>query len=235
MKKCAACIIFLVNIFVLSGCSTGSGKNADISAEMENLYKSNFTYQRTDTVSYKEEKAKIYRYKGEITCSPYVEHIEAEEENLWQEVYYYCQGDAVIAKIKTDGNWQEQAAGREYFYGYGEDIVIVNKTEQTIDGMDYLVYETEYTAILEESDILSEPLQATVKQEYYLEKAGGKIFRIVTDITDLQKNISIINDMSANGTTYENARQNAEKAEISENRIDIQIQYEGSEFQIEIP
>lgn len=78
-------------------------------------------------------------------------------------------------------------------------------------------------------------MQATVKQEYYLEKAGGKIFRIVTDITDLQKNISIINDMSANGTTYENARQNAEKAEISENRIDIQIQYEGSEFQIEIP
>lgn len=36
----------------------------------------------------------------------------------------------------------------------------------------------------------------------------------MTDITDQQKNISIINDMSANGTTYENARQNAEKAEI---------------------
>lgn len=123
-------------------------------------------------------KAKIYGYKGEITCSPYVEHIEAEEEKLWQEVYYYYyyQGDDVIAKIKTDENWQEQVAGREYFYGYGEDIVIVNKTEQRIDGADYLVYEAEYTAILEESDILSESLQVTVKQEYYLEEACGKIF-----------------------------------------------------------
>ena len=206
MKKYTIYIILLISIISFSGCRLSKSEDMFFSV-FDELYASDFSYIKSDTLSVDNEQI-TYIYNGEVTSNPYTEHVSVEQgEALWQEIYYSGEGEYVNAKISVDGEWQEQKTKREFFYGYGEDIRIVSESETTLDGIECVVYYTEYTEVLGDDNAL----EADIIQEYYIEKESGKLCRIVTDITELQRMIYIANDMSANGTALEEAVKNADE------------------------
>lgn len=231
MKKDTIYILYFLVLLGLSGCTFGYKQEDTISAAMKELYRSNFTYVRTDT-SFRDGKENVTVYEGRYTCNPYAEHIIVNGDGLWQEAFYYGEGDVIYGKVKVDGIWQETSLKREYFLGYNEDVTVIEKNDLVTDGIEYTVYDTKYEVEIKTN---SEPISAVVKQQYYIEKENDRICHIVSELTDLQGMAFIANDMSANGRTLEEARQNAENADNFNRIITIWIEYMDEEFQIEVP
>ncbi|MBR2403027.1 MAG: hypothetical protein IKB01_09730 [Lachnospiraceae bacterium] len=233
MRKYA--IYMLVHLLVLYGCGfSESAKENAICSAFENLYNSNFSYLKEDNV-YSDGEHQRTLYIGKYSARPYVEYVFVPEGNIYQHLYYYEGADCINAKVNVNGEWQEQIVNREYFYGYGENITILQEKELTIENTDYIVYNTEFELSLNKKNSGLDNMAVKVPQEYYIEKQSGKIERIVTYLSDLQKEIYIVNDMSVNGTSFENASQNANKMDNFERIVDVSIEYEKEDFQIVLP
>lgn len=241
-KAIASMCLLLTGILGLCGCTSTESENGKlISSALEDMYSSNFTYTVSTTAYNMDDELVTYNYTGEYTANPYVEHqvYETDEYSYWKEIYYYSDsddsGDVVQYQGLHDGEWLVEKAGKIYVKGYDEDIKIVSQKEETIDGEVYIVYSTEYTTEASRLYGLSEKVEATVSQQYYLEKESGKIARIVTDCTDLNRMTYIANSMANNGTDIETAQKEADAYGMFEESEDMKIEYQDENFKINIP
>lgn len=81
--------------------------------------------------------------------------------------------------------------------------------EKSLDGISYVVYKTEYKTMVGEEYELEESIGAVVLQEYYINKDTGKIERIKTDTSDLDRANNIAISMYTSGDTLEEATEKA--------------------------
>ena len=233
-NKCF-CVVLVLIIILCNGCSK---KDVIVSA-FEDLYASNFTYTELHTYT-DNGQSHSYGYDGEFTADPHIKHLTVTEgEVLWSELYVYEEDETFKGIAKVNENWQKVMVVDERFDGYEERYAIqINaKEEKTIDGVAYDVYQTEYTVDLAEKYELEEEIEATVTQEYYINQETGKIEKIVSDAAEFGRMTSIAVMMQLDGTSFEEAaaQEKELKPDDEVNMIEINITYQGEEFQLEIP
>lgn len=218
--------------FSLIGC--GTTETDSIATAYEDLYESNFTY--TEVHNIVDDNATSYAYNGEFTADPYIKHLTVVQgEALWSEVYAYEVEDELKGVLKVDGEWQEGLVDRTEFIGYEnrESIEVLSQEETIIDGVTYTVYDTEYVMDAGEEYDLEEKIEATVSQQYYINKETGKLERIITDATDFERAHNIASLVYA-GDTLEDATAKAD-ADKREETVEVVITYQNEDFTLEVP
>ena len=98
----------------------------------------------------------------------------------------------------------------------------------------YVVYKTEYKTVIGEEYELEENIEAIVSQEYYINKETGKIERINTDTSDLNRANNIAISMYSSGHTLEEATEKANE-QASETKVEVEITYIDDNYVLEIP
>ena len=236
IRKFVAMICCLTGVVALTGCSSVAKQYNTIPEAYEKLYNSNFTYSVSSTKYDINDELITFEYVGEHATNPYVEHkTYPEGQGFWQEIYYYGNGPIVSYKGLCDGEWLSDTVQREYFNGYGEEITVTSVKEETVDGVKYTVYNAKYSVEAGAKYGLSESIEATVTQQYFLEKENGQLVRIVSELTGLNRMTAIANDMSANGVDLETAQKNVDAAGKFEETVEVRIQYEKDDYKIVVP
>ena len=114
----------------------------------------------------------------------------------------------VDALLRTETGWRTTKLQRERPYGYGETLTVLDENgKDTIDGTPVQVVKTRYTTDLAvpQSDVV---LTADINQTYYIDTETQQLVRIVTDLTDLNRETQMLNDIMANGVTPDEAEAN---------------------------
>lgn len=238
MKKMKVLVpLLLVTSSLL--CSCGFLKGDTLVSAWDELHSSNFSYVETHT--FLDENGNTTRLvkEGECTADPYIITQEIiEGDAIWSECYIYQEDDAYKGVVMIDGVWQEAKVGQDdpIFEGYEErnSIKILSKEEKSLDGISYIVYKTEYKTVIGEEYKLEESIGAVVSQEYYINKDTGKIERIKTDTSDLDRANNIAICMYTSGDTLEEATEKANE-QASETMVEVEITYIGEDYELEIP
>lgn len=197
----------IIFIFAFNSCNKIDSET-EIENAVQNFYKSDYKYQKT-VITFENGEKDIYKFSGERINSPYKEHImlleEGKGESLWNEAYYYGNGDVVDALLYSNA-WKKTKIKKENPYGYGEELIFVldEKTEQ--NGID--IYPAKYEVNIGENYKISEHLIATVKRKYYYSQKEKCLIGIETDLTDLNEKIYMANDISINGVSLKIAQAN---------------------------
>ena len=238
MKKMKVLVTLLLVISSLL-CSCGFLKDDTLVSAWDELHDSNFSYVETSIFQDKNGNATRLVIEGECTAEPYIFRQEiVEGDAIWSECYIYQEGDAYKCVVMVDGVWQEAKAGQDapIFSGYEErnDIKILSKEEKSLDGTSYVVYKTEYKTVIGEEYELEENIEAIVSQEYYINKETGKIERINTDTSDLNRANNIAISMYSSGDTMEEATEKVNE-QASETKVEVKITYIDDNYVLEIP
>ena len=101
-----------------------SEEKTGIAAVVDNLYHSNYEYEKTQTTMLGDEEVQVV-YQGAYIASPYQEHvkvIEAPDEADWTEAYSSGDGETVESTFRTADGLMTQESERSYPYGYGENL-----------------------------------------------------------------------------------------------------------------
>ena len=197
MKKLS--LFFLTGVMALFLIACGSSETDEeqqeqpqepktgIALVVDNLYHSNYEYERRQTTVLNDEEIEIV-YQGAYIASPYEEYVKvinAPEEADWTEAYSSGDGDTVESTYRTVNGLETQEGSRSYPYGYGEDLEFTLDREETVDGVLCEVYKTQYTQEVQEG---FDKRDAVVQQEYYIDKEKQQVVMIYTDLTDIQDN-----------------------------------------------
>lgn len=246
-RKYAGMFILGASVF-LTACGgqaagTDSAQTAEVQAEnpgwLDNFY--NGSYEYVDSTINAETGEADVVVSGKRISSPYSEYVKIVEpdESLWSEAYYYGDGEEIEALIHMESGYVTQQTKRGYPYGYGEELVFSDPVKETVDGIEYDVYETGYTVDLAEQmneksgeEVISEPLQAVVSQKYYVDPEKNELTRIVTDLTDQTAKTEASSLMMSRGISAEEAL-----AETSGDQIHdvLEITAYDKDMTIEIP
>ena len=238
MKKMKVLVTLLLFISSLL-CSCGFLKDDTLVSAWDELHNSNFSYVETRTFQDESDKTASLVIKGECTADPYIFTQEiVEGDAIWSECYIFQEDDAYKGLVMIDGVWQEAKVGQDdpIFDGYEErnDIKILAKEEKSLDGISYVIYKTEYKTMVGEEYGLEENIEAIVSQEYYINKDTGKIERINTDTSDLNRANNIAISMYSSGDTLEEATEKANE-QASETTVEVNITYIDGNYVLEIP
>ena len=163
-----------------------SEEKTGIAAVVDNLYHSNYEYEKTQTTMLGEEEIQVM-YQGAYIASPYQEHvkvIEAPDEADWTEAYSSGDGETVESTFRTADGLMTQESERSYPYGYGENLEFTLDREETLDGVLCDVYRTEYTRQVQDG---FRKVDAAVKQEYYIDREKQQVAMIYTDLSEVQE------------------------------------------------
>ncbi len=214
--------------FVLMGCIQVYTRNNTAENEIENalqeLYKNDFSYEIKQSASTEDHESEII-ITGEVQAKPYQEHRNVSQgSELISDIYYSGKGQLVQSDILSkDGSWTTQKNNRPYFPGYNEKITILSQNEVVEGHTKYRKYETQYTTVEKDASV-------TVEQEYYVDEAAGRIVRIVTDETPIQKAAEIKNMMNDDNLTMEEAQKKLEWNKDAEYTTDVTITYGKTEI-----
>ena len=238
MKKMKVLVTLLLVISSLL-CSCGFLKEDTLVSAWDELHDSNFSYVETSILQDKNGNATRLVIEGECTAEPYIFTQEiVEGDAIWSECYIYQEDDAYKGLVMIDSVWQEAKVGQDdpVFDGYEErnGIKILSKEEKSLHGISYVIYKTEYKTVVGEEYELEENIEAIVSQEYYINKETGKIERINTDTSDLNRANNIAIHMYTSGDTLEEAIEKANE-QASETTVEVEITYIDDNYVLEIP
>ena len=243
MKRlCSILIMIGLLLFVFCGCDKAynEGKTG-IEKAIADFYEADYDYERIDEVYDKDTDTYSKTvYEGQVFNNPYKEHMKVvspDRNSITNEIYYdknWIFG-SIRAHILTDDGWVLQTVSRSQPNGYGKELQYKLDREETIDGKMAEVYTTEYTESVSKLFQIQEDLTYTVKQEYYLDKDRQVLIRIVSDMTDCNEKTAIANDMSANGSTLEQAQNNVKQLPASQQKDTLNISNYGNATEIEWP
>ena len=229
MRKQLFCFAML-SMILFTACgaaeSVKTPKKEGVAGIVEELYHSDYEYEKTvqsigmlsdpDTGEVVEKNAELtVVYRGKVIADPYQEYIQvvsASGPTLWTELYHSEEGFRGKTQIRTDEGIVDQPNfEREYPYGYGQEISYELDREETVDGTLCQVYRAQYTRNIG-GEVLrqdAEELEATVTQEYYIDKEKKQPVMIVTDLEDLSRKNAMANDMQMNQVSLEEAEKRA--------------------------
>lgn len=238
MKKMKVLVTLLLVVSSLL-CSCGFLKDDTLVSAWDELHNSNFSYVETRTFLDENNKTASLVIEGECTAEPYIFTQKiVEGDAIWSECYIYQEDDAYKGLVMIDGVWQEAKVGQDdpIFDGYEErnDIKILSKEEKSLDGNSYVIYKTEYKTVVGEEYELEENIEAIVSQEYYINKETGKIERINTDTSDLNRVNNIAISMNSSVDTLEEATEKANE-QASKTAVEVNITYIDGNYVLEIP
>lgn len=228
-RKYAGMFILGASVF-LTACGgqaaeTDSPKTAEVQAEnpvwLDEFY--NGSYEYVDSTIDPETREAEIVMSGKRISSPYAEYVKVlePEDALWSEAYYYGDGEEIEALIHMESGYVTQQTKRGYPYGYEEELVFSDPVKETVDGIEYDVYETGYTVDLAEQmneksgeEVISEPLQAVVSQKYYVDPEKNELIRVVTDLTDQTAKTEASMIMMSRGLSAEEALEETSGGQI---------------------
>lgn len=230
MKKQWICIPLLA-AFLLTGCGqtaqsdkTGSASDTEQPVSIDQIaaefFASDYEYTKT-TVQYTESDGEEAGQKtvleGAVIQSPYQESVRVVESttpDTWTEAYYSGDGETVDAMLLTNGGWTRTQVRRERPYGCDQKLTFAETGKQKQSGRSVTVYTTDYTVDIDTHTGDDPILSAVISQTYYVDAQTQKLICIVTDLTDLDRKTQMMNDITANGVTAEQAEKNLADTEI---------------------
>lgn len=238
MKKMSVVVFAL---FLLSGCQAQEdSESSRIEAAISDFYQADYDYDEA-WEKYDDENnvTSTVVFRGQVYDSPYKQHVDvvsvSSGENLYDELYYYTDITTTRALFFTADGWVKQLGTRPRPHGYGVALEYTFVREDMLDGRAIEVYTSSYTVDIGKKYGFEEVVNATISQEYYLDKSEGILVKIITDLSDQNRSVAIANDMSVNGSSLEQAEQNyANSAQEGERHILLIYNY-GNPTPFEIP
>ena len=261
MKKSPVWIVILVVCLMIvwpfinstSIPKTGPGPSKDdepaeaIMEALDQLYEQDFTYsQQIHGESEAEGEVGssivplIQELHGEYDAESKIEHlVHVDGQKEWDEMLRCDEGGQNKTSIYTNEKWVETNFEREYFYGYGCELILDTsfKGQQVEKDLTVLYhYNTYYTIDIGELYDLSEELEVTINQQYGVEKDSGRIRSISTDVYELHEKLMIANQMQLYDLSYKEAEKKVEElkeqAEIPDT-VYVSITYKDVELKLE--
>lgn len=252
-KVVVALFALLLFASALHGCGGDSKRESDLKASEKDsqdrndsdriqkivaqFYEGAYEYKKTDAYYDGEKESSVIVKEGKVIHSPsykeYTKIAKSTDGSLWNEAYFYGDGEAVNAVLITNEGQQRLKLQAEQPYGYGEDLDFT--LDESGNDTDNKVYKTQYSINIGRNYGLEDSLTATVGQTYYINKKSNTLTKIVTDLTDSNEKTYMANDISANGTSMEEAKKNAESQTNLKEIQTLEISNYNGDISIEIP
>ena len=151
-----------------------SEEKTGIAAVVDNLYHSNYEYEKTQTTMLGDEEIQVV-YSGAYIASPYQEYvkvIEAPDEADSTEAYSSGDGETVESTFRTADGLMTQESERSYPYGYEKKIWNLRWIgRRRWTEFSVMCMGQEYTRQVQDG---FRKVDAVVKQEYYLTEKSSR-------------------------------------------------------------
>lgn len=235
LRKISVCVISGTMLIALFGCggqnqaeALDQEKVAEIVGEFQ---QGNYEYRKISTSGPGQEE--VFAYEGKVIHDPYEEYVRiadeyAELSSMQSESYYTENGSGYSVQVKSpDGSITEQQDIQPPFlYGYGEELSFSYDREERVNGVRCNVYTTNYQdTVGGEPDFPgTEPIDFTIRQEYYIDPDKKQVVRVDTDLGERNRANEIIMSMVSaqsigDPISQEEAEENVENRDFSAGEI----------------
>lgn len=198
--------------------SSEAEEKAESPKWLNNFYNGKYEYRKSTVKFQNGEEQIVSVMEGKCIVSPYKEYVRIiePEGGAWPEAYYYEEGEDTAVLLKTESGYVTQKSNRSYPYGFGQDLKFTKTRTETYDGVSCDVYETRYEVNLADQmntqvgeEVITQPLSATVEQEYYVDTDKNQLLCIVTDLTELNEKTEL-GIMLMTGADYSEEEENGD-------------------------
>ena len=237
LRKVSVCAISGTMLVVLFGCGGQNRAEAlnqeEVAEIVEEFQQGSYEYRKTSTSGPDQEE--VLAYEGKIIRDPYEEYVRiadeyAEMSSLVSEMYYTRDESGYSAQIKSpNGSITEQhiqPPTRYGYYGYGEELSFTYDREERVNDVRCNVYKAEYQdTVGGEPDFPgTEPIDFTIRQEYYIDPDKKQVVRVDTDLGERDRANEIIMSMVSaqsigDPISQEEAEENVENRDFSAGEI----------------